>query len=81
MAIRSERESLFKIGLFSNLPLIISVIVTLILQAIITYMPFFQPIFKTESLTTAEFFSVGALALLVFMAVEMEKKLRRFSSK
>ncbi|MFN9709973.1 MAG: cation-translocating P-type ATPase, partial [Bacteroidota bacterium] len=78
MAIRSERESLFKIGLFSNFPLIASVIFTLMLQAMITYVPFFQPVFKTESLTAGEFVAVGALAMIIFIAVEIEKKLRRF---
>jgi len=77
MAIRSERESLFSIGIFSNRPLIISVIFTLLLQAVITYIPFFQPVFKTEALTIGEFIAVGALAMIIFTAVEIEKMIGR----
>lgn len=77
MAIRSESQSLLSIGVFSNRPLIISVIFTLILQTSITYIPFFQPIFKTESLTTNEFIATGLLSSLVFIAVELEKFFRR----
>ena len=77
MAIRSENASLFNIGIFSNKPLILSVIVTLILQAAVTYIPFFQPVFKTEALTMWEFLTVGVLAILVFIAVEIEKSIQR----
>ena len=76
MAIRSEQQSLLKIGIFSNIPLIISVIFTLVLQAMITYIPFFQPIFKTESLTSGEFLAVGTLSVIVFIAVGIEKKIK-----
>ncbi len=77
MAIRSENESLFSTGLLSNKPLILSVLFTLILQALITYVPFFQPVFKTEALTLSELIAVGALSTIVFFAVEIEKRLRR----
>jgi len=77
LAIRSESASLFNIGIFSNKPLILSVILTLILQAAVTYIPFFQPVFKTEALTMWEFLTVGVLALLVFIAVEIEKSIQR----
>jgi len=77
MAIRSEKQSLFTIGIFSNKPLIGSVILTLLLQLIITYTPILHPIFKTESLTLNEFLLVGATSSLVFFAVEIEKAITR----
>lgn len=77
MAIRSENQSLFSIGIFSNKPLIGSVLLSLLLQFGITYTPFLQPIFKTESLTLNEFLGVGAASSLVFFAVEIEKALFR----
>ncbi|MEJ7828759.1 MAG: HAD-IC family P-type ATPase, partial [Segetibacter sp.] len=77
LAIRSETQSLFSIGIFSNKPLIGSVILSLMLQFCITYIPFLQPIFKTESLTLNEFLGVGAASSIVFFAVEIEKAIFR----
>jgi Ca2+-transporting ATPase len=73
LAIRSDRQSFFGIGVFSNKPLIGAVIIALLLQFVITYVPLFQPIFKTEALTLNEFLLVGALSSIVFFAVEIEK--------
>ncbi len=81
LAIRSETQSLFSIGIFSNKPLIGAVIIALILQGIITYVPFLQPIFQTESLTLQEFVLVGAASSLVFFAVEIEKAISRRRNK
>lgn len=77
LAIRSENQSFFIIGIFSNKPLIGSVILSLILQFCITYIPFLQLIFKTESLTLNEFLGVGAASSIVFLAVEIEKAIAR----
>jgi len=77
LAIRSENQSLISIGIFSNKPLILSVLTAFLLQYIITYVPFFHPIFHTESLSLREFFLVGAASSLVFFAVELEKLIRR----
>ena len=77
IAIRSENQSLFSIGLFSNKPLIGAVLLALLLQFAITYIPFMQPIFKTEALTVKEFFLVIAASSLVFFVVEIEKVIRR----
>jgi Ca2+-transporting ATPase len=77
LAIRSEKESLFSIGVFSNKPLIGAVLLALLLQLLITYIPFLQPIFQTESLTLNEFILVVAASSLVFFAVEIEKLVSR----
>ncbi len=77
LAIRSEKESLFSIGVFSNKPLIGAVLLALMLQFSITYIPFFQPIFQTESLTMKEFVLVVSVSSLVFFAVEIEKLVSR----
>ncbi len=73
LAIRSETASFFSIGIFSNKPLIGAVLIAFLLQFIITYTPFLQPIFQTESLSWKEFLLVGALSSIVFFAVEIEK--------
>jgi P-type Ca2+ transporter type 2C len=77
LAIRSETQSLFSIGVFTNKPLIGAVILTLLLQFSITYIPFLQMIFKTESLSLNEFVLVCAASSIVFVAVEIEKAISR----
>lgn len=73
LAIRSESQSLFSLGIFSNQPLIGAVLLTFILQLLITYTPFLQTIFKTQALSLEEFIIVGFASSLVFFAVEIEK--------
>lgn len=77
LAIRSEKQSLFTAGIFSNKPLIGAVVIAVLLQFVITYTPFLQPIFQTEALTLNEFLLVGAASSLVFFAVEIEKIISR----
>lgn len=76
-AIRSESRSLFQQGLFSNKPLFGAVILTLFLQLCIIYIPFFQPIFRTQPLSLSELMITLGLSSIVFIAVEMEKLLKR----
>ncbi len=80
LAIRSERESLFKQGLFSNRPLFGAVFLTFALQIFIIYTPFMQRIFKTVSLSPKELIMCISLASIVFVAVEIEKLLKRRSA-
>jgi Ca2+-transporting ATPase len=77
LAIRSERESLFKMGLFSNRYLVAAVLLTFALQLATIYTPFLHPIFKTETLTLQEMMLTLALSAIVFFAVEMEKMFKR----
>jgi Ca2+-transporting ATPase len=81
LAIRSEYYSLFGIGVFSNRPLIVAVIIAFLLQFVVTYTPFLQPVFKTEALTLNEFLLVGAASSIVFFAVELEKYISRRNGK
>jgi Ca2+-transporting ATPase len=73
MAIRSERESLFTIGVFSNRYLIGAILLTILLQLAIIYVPLLWPIFKTQPLTLTELLTCCVLASVVFVAVEIEK--------
>ncbi len=75
--IRSERDSIFTIGLSSNLPLLGAVIFTVGLQLTIIYVPLFQPFFKTSPLSAEELLVCFALPFVVFVAVEIEKLFRR----
>jgi Ca2+-transporting ATPase len=82
LAIRSERQSLFKMGLFSNKPLLGAVVLTFLLQMAIIYIPAMNRIFKTEPLTAGELLMAIAASSIVFFAVEVEKWIvRRFGRK
>jgi Ca2+-transporting ATPase len=77
MAIRSDKESLFKQGLRSNLPMLGAVALTFLLQMATVYVPALNPIFNTEPLTAQELAICLLLALVVFAVVELEKFLVR----
>jgi Ca2+-transporting ATPase len=77
LAIRSERESLFSQGLFSNRPLLGAFALTFILQMATIYVPFLNPVFKTEPLAVSELLLTLAASTVVFFAVEIEKLWRR----
>jgi Ca2+-transporting ATPase len=81
LAIRSEQESLFSQGLFSNKPHLGAFFLTFILQMATICVPFLTPIFKTEPLTINELILTVVLSSGVFFAVELEKLLRRRSYK
>ena len=81
MAIRSDRESLFKIGLFSNKPLLGALFLTVVLQLILIYSPFFNGIFKTQPLSMYELGTTLVVSTVVFWAVELEKWIFRLRNK
>jgi len=77
LAIRSERLSLFSQGLFSNKLLLGSVLATILLQMATIYIPALNVVFKTEPLTAGELILVFGLSTTVFVAVEIEKFIKR----
>lgn len=80
MAIRSERESLFKIGIFTNKPMLLALLITLALQLMIIYTPFFNDIFKTQPLSLYELAITIAVSSIVFWTVEIEKMFKRLKN-
>ena len=77
VAIRSERESLFRQGLLSNMPLTAAVMLTVVLQLCVLYGPALRAVFETTALTAPELAVCVAIASIVFFAVEVEKFVRR----
>jgi Ca2+-transporting ATPase len=73
LAIRSERDSLFTQGLWSNRPLAVAVLLTFALQMATIYLPWLNSIFKTESLTPDELAFCLSMSAVVFLGVEIEK--------
>ncbi|GAB4491503.1 MAG: cation-translocating P-type ATPase [Thermodesulfovibrionales bacterium] len=77
LAIRSERQSLFSQGVFSNPWVIGAVVLTFLLQMATIYVPFLNRVFRTEPLSAAELLITVVCSSIVFCAVEIEKFVRR----
>ncbi len=73
LAIRSGRESFFKIGLFTNKALLGAVLLTFVLQLAVVYVPFMQELFKTVALSPIDLAISLGLSTVVFWGVELEK--------
>jgi Ca2+-transporting ATPase len=76
LAVRSDRTFLYRQGVFSNLPLISSVLLTLGLQLAVVYLPFMNHVFRTAPLSLKELGFCLLMSSVVFHAVEIEKWVR-----
>lgn len=81
MAIRSEKQSLFSQGIFSNKALLGAVMLTFVLQLGTIYVPVMNEFFRTQPLTWDELLLAIGLSAIVFIAVELEKLLKRLREK
>lgn len=81
LALRSDRESLLKVGLFSNKLLLGSILLTVLLQMMVIYMPFFQKIFSTQALSLGDLAISLGLSAGVFLGVELFKWVLRKRSR
>lgn len=77
LAVRSEREFLWQIGLLSNKPLLFSVLLTVGLQLAVIYVPVLQGFFSTVPLSASDLAIGLALSSVIFWAVELEKWFKR----
>jgi Ca2+-transporting ATPase len=77
LAIRSEHESVFRIGLLSNRYLAVTVALTFLLQMTTLYVPALNAVFKTQPLSAGELGLCLVLSTVVFFGVEIEKWLWR----
>ncbi len=77
MAIRSEHDSLFQIGVWSNRALLAAVLLTTLLQVALIYVPGLQQIFATRALPAGQLALAVGLSLVIFAAVELEKWIGR----
>ncbi len=73
LAIRSETDSVFKIGLFSNKAMLFAVGMTTVLQIALIYTPFAQDFFYTVPLSAGQLAICFGLALVTFFGVELDK--------
>jgi Ca2+-transporting ATPase len=73
LVIRSERVSLFKLGLRSNTLLLAAVALTIVLQLAVVYLPFLQQVFQTSALPAKDLVLCVLLSSTVAVAVETAK--------
>ncbi len=73
---RSDRYSIFALGLFTNKPLVYAIGITLILQLLVIYTPIMQTAFQTVPLSLAEWGVILPLASTTLIAMELLKFLR-----
>jgi magnesium-transporting ATPase (P-type) len=74
---RTDRESLFKVGLFTNRFLVIGQLIGIGIMCAISYVPFLQNIFKTGPLTLADWGFLVIAAVTLFFAEEARKWVMR----
>ncbi|OGC07535.1 hypothetical protein A2526_03980 [candidate division WOR-1 bacterium RIFOXYD2_FULL_36_8] len=74
---RSNKDSIFKLGFFTNKQLVLAVIVSFMLQMAVVYLPFFQIIFKTEALNMTDWLFVLFVSSLPLWMMEAVKLLGR----
>jgi Ca2+-transporting ATPase len=77
MSIRSNKDSLISIGIFSNRALVGAVALTTVLQFAVIYVPFLQGIFKTMALPLFELIICLVASTALFWAVEITKWFKR----
>ncbi|MFP4101174.1 cation-translocating P-type ATPase [Coleofasciculus sp.] len=79
-SMRSERESIFRLNLLSNKPLLGAVVLTFLLQLAVVYVPFLQDIFNTTGLSLYDLGISLAMSTIVIWAMELDKGLRRYKN-
>jgi Ca2+-transporting ATPase len=72
---RSERYSVFSLGIFTNKSLIYAVLSTIILQLAAIYVPFMQTAFRTVPLSLSDWAMIIPLASTTLIAMEFTKYL------
>ena len=75
---RSIKYSLFRIGFFTNMWLILGVITMIMLQIAFTYAPFMNNLFNTAPISLRAWLMIIAVSSLLYGLVELEKAMKRW---
>jgi Ca2+-transporting ATPase len=78
---RSEKHSLFKIGIFSNKWMLLAIAVSLGMTIMLVYIPFLQEVFHTYALSLIDWCITLCSASSIFFVVEMRKIFLRHREK
>ena len=80
LVVRSEKESLLKIGIFSNKQMVRAILLTNVLQLAVIYIPFAQNIFGTMALSATDLAIAYGTSVSVLLIAEVVKWFLRRSS-
>ena len=72
-AVRTDEESVFKVGLLSNLPLVGAEILGIGIVSCISYLPPLQHVFHTAGLTMYDWAMLAAFGVVLLVADELRK--------
>ena len=75
LSVRAVYHSLFAKGIFANKGMWGTIILTIILQLLIVYIPFLQPVFKTTTLNSNAIEIISLVALASLLCIELMKYL------
>ncbi len=78
--VRSNKYSVFQLGLFTNPWLVVAFGTVILSELMIVYVPIFQPVFKTMPLTLSDWSIVvgfGLVPLVIVELIKLVKKLQR----
>src|SRR5690349_4406267 len=75
-AMRSPRQTIRAVGLFTNPKLILAVLVSMGLQVLVIYTPFLHAVFETEPLTLVDWLETVVISFTAFAFVEVLKVVR-----
>jgi len=73
MAIRTDRESIFTVGLFTNRLLLWGIVSEILILLALIYVPFLQGIFGTAPLTTTDLMFLTIFPPMMLLAEELRK--------
>ncbi|KAL0089261.1 PMR1-type calcium-transporting P-type ATPase [Phycomyces blakesleeanus] len=73
LACRSEKQSIFSIGLFSNNMFNLAAGGSILAQLLVIYVPFLQSIFQTEALSIYDLAKITLISSSVFVIDELKK--------
>lgn len=76
-AVRTERASVFSVGLFSNRLLLYGIVAEVVLLILLTTVPFLQPIFNTTTLRPIDWLFLLIWPPVIFLADEARKYIVR----
>jgi Ca2+-transporting ATPase len=77
LATRSNRDTLFQIGLLSNKAMLGSILLTFALQIAVIYTPFLNRAFSTTPLSLQDLLISLGFSVVIFLAVELFKWVRQ----
>ncbi len=73
LSCRSETQSVFTLGLFSNKPFLVAVGLSILGQMLAIYFPPFQSIFQTEALSGMDLLMITGISSTVWIFDEVSR--------